>query len=527
MHFIKQLSLAVVFIATLVITAQLSTRAEIHYLGHIIEPSGRTVEFVLDPTGNLVDAGGNVLVNVAGVQGYVFDPDSGTIIGRLDTAGNVIALGGGAFVVKPDTRYVVLDPVNRQMTGVIDLSGRFMPFSLTSAGTVLTVPATGMGYLVDPVTLKVKGTMDASGKLFDTGGSRMSKSDVVGFVVVDPSSGFIKGYFTKEKRFVAYTMLAPSVAVVPRKTIITRVPTDSVLPTDTIISKAVVPAQTTIVEQAAVPAQTVIATESSPDTIIRRQTVITKTVTSGTPIATAIAPAGATLIAIDPITGEIFGTLNSEMKLSSGLALSAGTVIIDKSSGNAIGVINDTGTMVAIESAPVSSAFLSNLTNLRLELDKHIAAAIANGTMTAEEAVKLRNDLEKVAALETTSKTTPITFVQALPLANQMRVIERRFVAAAPTVVGPRLVVLDGRIRFLDEIGVRGFELRERIKSECALGKISIAERDALLERMNNIAAIEATYRADGNLDIYESRKLFTAFDRVGSTLDSNIAERH
>ncbi|MBX9770392.1 MAG: hypothetical protein K2X29_03420 [Candidatus Obscuribacterales bacterium] len=524
MQFIKQLSLAVVFIATLVISAQQIRAAEIHYLGTIVEPSGRSVEFVLDPTGNLVDAGGNVLVNVSGVRGYVFDPDAGTIIGRLDTTGNVIALGGGAFVMRPNSRFVVLDPASRQMTGIIDTSGRFMPFSIASARTVITLPATGIGFLVDPVSLKVKGTMSTEGRLFDTHGFRISHSDAVGFVVVDPSTGFIKGYISKDKRFVAYTMLAPTAfAVMPRKAIITRVPTDTVLPTDTVISKAaVVPVETVVT-----PTETVITREITPgDTVISRKTVITKTVTNA-PVATAIVPAGQTLIAVEPVTGEILGTLDSSMRLPSGIALSSGTIVIEKASGNAIGVINDEGTMVAIESAPVSTRFMTSLNNLRLELDKSIATGLANGTLTAEEAVKLRNDLERVAALDAASKTSPVTFVQALPLANEMRVLERRVIATTPTVVAPRLIIVNGKIRFLDEMGMRGFELQERIKAECALGKISIAERDALLERMNNIAAIEATYRADGNLDIYESRKLFTAFDRVGSALDSYIAERH
>jgi|GEM_PF-3717260 len=528
MQFIKQLSLAVVFIATIVICAQQVKAAEIHYLGQFVEPSGRTVEFVLDPTGNLVDAGGNVLVNVSGVQGYVFDPDTGTIMGRLDTAGNVIALGGGAFVLNPASHYVVLDPVSRQMTGVIDLSGRFMPFSLASARTVLTLPATGVGFIVDPVSLKVKGTMTADGRLLDTHGSRMSRTDAVGFVIVDPGTGFIKGYISKDKKFIAYTMLRPSVAVIARKPIITTVPTDSVMPTDTVISKAAVIPTETVVTRSIVPTETTVVTkEVAPgDTIIKRQTIITKTVTNA-PVATIVPPTGATLIAVDPLTGQILGTLDSGLRLPSGMALSSGTIIIDKATGNAIGAISDEGTIVAIESAPASARFMTSLSNLRLELDKAIATGLANGTITAAEAVKLRNDLERVAVLEATSKTNPVTFVQALPLANEMRVIEKRVITTAPTIVGPKLVIVDGRIRFLDEIGVRGFELRQRVKSECASGKISIAERDSLLERMNNIAAIEATYRADGNLDIYESRKLFTAFDRVGSALDSYIAERH
>jgi hypothetical protein len=541
MQFIKQLSLAVVFIAALVISAQQVKAAEIHYLGHFIQPSGTTVEFVLDPTGNLVDAGGNVLVNVAGVQGYIFDPDTGTIIGTLNPSGQVIALGGGTFVTKSGTNFVVLDPVSRQMTGIIDISGRFMPFSLASAKTVLTLPSTGIGFLVDPVSLKVKGTMTADGKLFDTHGSRMSFRDAIGFVVVDPGSGFVKGYIGKDKTFIAYTMLAPAttIAIAPRKAIVTRVPTDSVLPTDTVISQPVVssetvvtkrvvtPAETVVTERIVAPTETVITKEIIPgDTVINRRTVITKTTTNA-PVA-EIATTGATLIAVDPVTGEILGTLDSDMHLASGIALASGTLVISKSTGTAIGVIGDEGTLVAIESAPVGSKFMTGLTNLRLELDKAIAQGLANGTITAEEAVKLRTDLEKVAVLETTSKTNPVTFVEALPLANEMRVIERRVLTSAPTIISPKIVLMEGKIRFLDEIGVRGFELRERIKAECAMGKISIAQRDALLLKMNNIAAIEATYRADGSLDIYESRKLFTAFDRVGSSLDSYIAEsRH
>lgn len=529
MQFIKQLLLAVVFVATMVISAQQVRAAEIHYLGQFVEPSGRSVEFVLDPTGNLVDAGGNVLVNVAGVKGYVFDPDAGTIIGRLDTSGNVVALSGGAFVMKSGTRYVVLDPLSREMTGVIDLSGRFMPFSFANARTVLTLPASGIGFLVDPVTLKIKGTMTTEGKLFDTHGNRLSFANAEGFVVVDPSTGIIKGYISRDRHFIAYTMLAPTTVALARKAVITRVPTDSVLPTDTIISKAaVVPAQTVVTRQVVAPADTVITKEVVPgDTVIQRRTVITKTTTNA-PIATAIAPAGATLIAVDPVSGEILGTLDASMKLPSGVALSSGTLIIDKSSGTAIGVINDEGTMIAVESAPVSTNFMTSLGSLRLELDKAIATGLANGSITAADAVKLRSDLEKVALLQETSKTNPVTFVQALPLANQMRVIERRLVTSAPTIISPKLVWVEGKIRFLDEIGVRGFELRQRIKAECLSGKITIAEQDALLARMNSIAAIESTYRADGNLDIYESRKLFTAFDRVGSALDSYIAEsRH
>lgn len=541
MQFIKQLSLAVAFIAALVISAQQVRAAEIHYLGQFVDTSGRSVEFVLDPTGNLVDAGGNVLVNVAGIQGYIFDPDAGTIIGSLDTSGHLVALGGGTFVTKSGTNFVVLDPVSRQMTGTI-VSGQFMPFSLASAKTVLTVPASGIGFLVDPVNLKVKGTMSANGRLFDTSGNRMSFDDAIGFVVVDPGSGFIKGYISKEKRYIAYKMLAPGaiVSVAPRKAIITRVPTDSVLPTDTVISTApvaaaetvvtkrvVAPADAVIAQQVVTPAETVITKEVIPgDTVIKRQTVITKTTTNA-PIA-EIATTNATLIAVDPVSGEILGTLDSDMHLASGVALSSGTLVINKSTGLAVGVIGDTGTLVAIESAPVGTKFMTGLSSLRLELDKAIAQGLANGSITAEEAVKLRSDLEKVAVLEATSKTSPVTYVQALPLANEMRVIERRVLASAPTIISPKIVLMEGKIRFLDEIGVRGFELRERIKAECAMGKISIAQQNALLERMNSIAAIEATYRADGSLDIYESRKLFTAFDRVGSALDSEIAEsRH
>ncbi|MBX9876956.1 MAG: hypothetical protein K2Y22_00720 [Candidatus Obscuribacterales bacterium] len=71
------------------------------------------------------------------------------------------------------TIHVVLEPLSREMNGVVDLSGRFMPFSFANAGTVLTLPASAVGFLVDPVTLKIKGMMTVEGTLFDTRGNHL------------------------------------------------------------------------------------------------------------------------------------------------------------------------------------------------------------------------------------------------------------------------------------------------------------------------------------------------------------------
>jgi hypothetical protein len=78
----------------------------------------------------------------------------------------------------------------------------------------------------------------------------------------------------------------------------------------------------------------------------------------------------------------------------------------------------------------------------------------------------------------------------------------------------------------LDDIMVRRAELEGRIARELATGRLTSTEAARLRVQMDSIASMETRLRADGYLTYKESRLLYQSFDRVGSRLDSLVANR-
>lgn len=190
--------------------------------------------------------------------------------------------------------------------------------------------------------------------------------------------------------------------------------------------------------------------------------------------------------------------------------------IVSTQYGNVIGIS---------EAGP--DIYIKTIDTRRAELEAQIAAGQAAGKIAEQQARNLRAELERVAQLQAAEKAGQYTYVTALPLAMSLDYVGNQLVGVIPTTTyvplidGTRFVVYGGRIVMLDDIMVRRAELEMKISRMLANGNISAKQASTLRVELGNIAVIESKMRAKGAFSYKDSKDLYTAFDHVGSQLDS------
>lgn len=192
-------------------------------------------------------------------------------------------------------------------------------------------------------------------------------------------------------------------------------------------------------------------------------------------------------------------------------------------------VTTETGsTPAAVHAEVTPQVFIGTLDARRVQLENAIAKGLADGTISAMQARRLRMELDDVSRAEAAGKNsaTSFTYQSALPMAMILDHVGNVIHESVPTfafspfVSGTRFVISNGQIVKLDDIMVRRAELESRISRELAEGTLNSNQAYVLRNDLARIGGIERDMRRRGEISLGDSRDLYKQFDRVGSRLD-------
>lgn len=171
------------------------------------------------------------------------------------------------------------------------------------------------------------------------------------------------------------------------------------------------------------------------------------------------------------------------------------------------------------------SLLVTTIEGRRNNLEKQVDEAYARGEISGKQGEAMKRELRRIAT-ETGSNT--ISYSNAVMLAQDLDLIGtqyRTIVTTAPVYVpiiaGSHFTIYNGQVLALDDLSVRRADLEARVTKDLLQGRLSDAQAASLRAKLSNIGAEAAIYRADGNLDFKESRRLYTDFDHVATQIES------
>jgi len=169
--------------------------------------------------------------------------------------------------------------------------------------------------------------------------------------------------------------------------------------------------------------------------------------------------------------------------------------------------------------APASAQQWQNINQRQANLDARIDAGVRNGSLTRSEAVRLRREFNDLVRLEARYRySNGLSYSERADL-------DRRFDALSQRIRYERRDNDDRRDRWTP-INQRQRILDNRIDHGVRTGALSRREAYSLRAQFNDIARLEARYRATGGLSIGERRDLDRRFDRLSATIEAEIRDR-
>jgi hypothetical protein len=165
--------------------------------------------------------------------------------------------------------------------------------------------------------------------------------------------------------------------------------------------------------------------------------------------------------------------------------------------------------------APASAQAWQSINQHQANLDQRIDAGVRNGSLTRNEAVRLRAEFRDIARLEARYRSS-----YGLSLAER-RDLDRRFDLLSQRIRYERHDRQD-RDRWVP-INQRQRSLDARIDAGIRNGQLSRREGSRLRAEFNEIAYLEARYRRNG-LSYRERADLDRRFDRLSRMIQ---VERH
>ncbi len=172
---------------------------------------------------------------------------------------------------------------------------------------------------------------------------------------------------------------------------------------------------------------------------------------------------------------------------------------------------------------------ITTLEGRRKALDNMIDQAHDRGEISGKQCEAMKRELRRIAQ-ETGSNT--ISYPQAVMLAEDLDLIGtqyRSFVTNAPVyvpiIIGSRFTVYNGKTLQLDDLSVRRADLEAKVTNDLLQGRLSEDRAADLSGQLANIGSEADLYRADGNFNAKESRRLYDAFDHVASEIEKSAGK--
>ncbi len=175
------------------------------------------------------------------------------------------------------------------------------------------------------------------------------------------------------------------------------------------------------------------------------------------------------------------------------------------------------------------SVLVTTLEGRRRDLENSINQSRDRGEITSERCEAMKAELRRIAQ-ETGSST--ITYPGAVMVAEDLDLIGTRYgtmVTTAPVYVpiinGSHFTISDGSVFQLDDLSIRRADLEGRVTKDLLEGRLSPSRASDLRAQLSNVGAEAAIYRADGNVDFKESRRLYSEFDRIAGAIEKSAGK--
>lgn len=258
----------------------------------------------------------------------------------------------------------------------------------------------------------------------------------------------------------------------------------------------------------------------------------TSTTTTTTTVSTSsfILPTGDTFVVVDPMTGALKGILDSDTRLVNGQPLMPGMIVCDQITGKVIAVVDTNGNLMDINTAPATSTLITAIDTRRLELNRFLTEALANGQITAAQATAMRAEMDSLVAAEVAAEQsgTGLTYAQVLPVAYGLTVLSNRLVPIVHTtitpLIGQQIIVKDGIVLLTDDLSFRRIGLERRIDDEYSAGRLSAKQVGELKQRLSDIASLQAKYTRKGVISSSNRDKLERRMNEVQADMERDVA---
>jgi len=179
--------------------------------------------------------------------------------------------------------------------------------------------------------------------------------------------------------------------------------------------------------------------------------------------------------------------------------------------------------------APASAQVWQNINQRQAQLDARIDAGVRDGSLTRQEAIRLRGEFRNLASLEARYRINGLSYGERADL-------DRRFDALSSQI---RYERNDGQDRGdrggwnngrgnggWTSINERQQQLNDRINVGLRDRSLSRVEAARLRVEFNNIARLEARYRANG-LNRFERTDLQRRFDYLSNRIMAERRDRN
>jgi len=167
--------------------------------------------------------------------------------------------------------------------------------------------------------------------------------------------------------------------------------------------------------------------------------------------------------------------------------------------------------------APASAQQWQSINQRQANLDQRIDVGVRNGSLTRNEAVRLRSEFNDLARLEARYRSSNGLSV------SERRDLDMRFDRLSAQIRYERND-RDDRRDVWQPINQRQRQLDARIDRGIRSGALDRREATALRAEFRQIANLEARYRRNG-LSIQERRDLDRRFDRLDARLEASLTD--
>jgi hypothetical protein len=189
-------------------------------------------------------------------------------------------------------------------------------------------------------------------------------------------------------------------------------------------------------------------------------------------------------------------------------------------------VTTSSGTVRLI--AKPKSIYISTLADRRLKLETIVTNASADGSLPENLKTELMTELARIRREEeaASAQASQSANSKVMGLARSLddvgfkinNVLKREVVT--PLVQGTQFAVSSGDWIDIDDVAMRRWDLEGRIAKLVAEGRMTQADAAETRKTLDAVGEKESAMRADGDLDVKESRVLYTDFDRIASQID-------